>query len=146
MTLSVIHAASKTYFLCTFRKALWDGKHIFTSVNGNCWHHQLRKWCSWSFIGNRDVIQRVTSYEHRNYVAAYWRYMRFTTHSYKIPHTNSQLPNSLTVARIASPHNTVRLVHETYWLSIIYRHSPGVMFDITSLSRHYYVNLLWLFQ
>jgi hypothetical protein len=62
MTMSAILGMPKPHFLCTLRNALWDGTHMFSSVNGKCWHHQLRKWCSWSFIGRGDVIKRVTSY------------------------------------------------------------------------------------
>jgi hypothetical protein len=51
----------KLYFLCTLRKALWDGTHIFSSVNGKCWHLQLRNCVCGVSLDARDVMQRVTS-------------------------------------------------------------------------------------
>jgi hypothetical protein len=107
MTLYAILATAKPHFLCTIRKALWDGTHIFSCVNGKCMHHQLCKWRSWSFIEFCDVIKTCdVMLTHGNYVAAFWfnMYMYFTAHSHKTPRKISQLNSCpLTVARIAYP-------------------------------------------
>jgi hypothetical protein len=42
MTISASVATSKNHLLCTIVKALWEGTHIFSSVNGKYWHHQLQ--------------------------------------------------------------------------------------------------------